>query len=738
MRQLLPIFILLLCHAASGQSSLLNTALLWLKKTDRQTMDSYLNASGYRLTGEQDSLHFHQGTYSLPKTENGTQRFIDFILSDSILEFISFDSYTHQEQQATLSGLKSGRFQLIGTTINGNFITSTYDNGTILVQQDYEAIPNPSGKGEIPYYRFRVFRKYGTFDALNGEKIRVAPDGTTIRESLKNGLPDGERTYYYPNGALKRKENYRAGRLNGLASDYSPDGKMIHSSTHSYHWKYGMEKWYNSEGKTVRSLQWQRDLPVGTEKHTFNGEVIGSVSYVKGMKQGPAKVPVYYDPEIRANYPRDSLNDAPFGIEYVNYQNGVKAGRAICMEFHSPDTLYTAYYRAGKLDSVYTRYSENRSYYTTVYSDGLENGSRIYRIPSGPLKDTVYRVEPYRNGKLHGLAVETYQQETGEVFSDPDPGSHVSGYASSYPQYQSGKWVPVYFSETVENGIKNGPYVYFRDSLNYSKGLFRNGEADGLQESCTLIDGQIVKKTEHYTLGQKDGEFITDYPESGIRVTEHYHQNQKEGNETRTVNGKPVEERFFRDGILLHLKRFGENGDYESFDAVESESLDSVTIAYGKQAGDTSLLTCYSFSLADFAEEDTLLLKLSRLLTKNPEEMNLKRQGPFMIVTPFYEIYGNYGAGKLVGKIEITHFRADVFEDLFYQNGFLINSHYTQIVNCEDEPYTGTFISDITSERISVKNGLRHGWLIEYDPSGKEVRRTKYKNGISKKTEERN
>ncbi len=148
MRQLLPIFILLLCHAASGQSSLLNTALLWLKKTDRQTMDSYLNASGYRLTGEQDSLHFHQGTYSLPKTENGTQRFIDFVLSDSILEFISFDSYTHQEQQAALSGLKSGRFQLIGTTINGNFITSTYDNGTILVQQDYEAIPNPSGKGE--------------------------------------------------------------------------------------------------------------------------------------------------------------------------------------------------------------------------------------------------------------------------------------------------------------------------------------------------------------------------------------------------------------------------------------------------------------------------------------------------------------------------------------------------------------------------------------------------------------
>ena len=292
MRQLLPIFFLFSCLSSFGQNSLLNHAISWFSKTDQTTVDNYLKISSYRLIGEKDSLDLHLFTYSLVKTENGTQPFIHILLGDSALEFISIDTYGAQGQQTVVAGLKSGRFKSIGTHINGNFITTTYDNGNFLIQEDYEAVANPLGKGEIAYFRYRIFRKYGQFDRLNGEKIRLTEEGLKIAENYKNGMLEGQRTIYFPDGTIKRTENYRAGRLNGIASDYNKHGKVIHSSTHSYHWKYGMEKWYNHEGKLVKSLQWQRDVPTGIEKQTFNGITIGSVSYINGSRQGLARIPV--------------------------------------------------------------------------------------------------------------------------------------------------------------------------------------------------------------------------------------------------------------------------------------------------------------------------------------------------------------------------------------------------------------------------------------------------------------
>ena len=217
-----------------GQNSLLGTALSWFSKTDQKAIDTYLAGNSYRLVGETDSTQFHIVNYSLINTDTGTQPFVTALLSDTALEFISLDTYGHKTD---ISVLKSGRFKLIGTDINGNFITTTYDNGTFLIHEDYEAIPNPLGKGEIAYFRYRIFRKYSVFDKMNGEKIRFSENGEKISENFRNGLPDGQRTIYFPNGTIKRTENYRAGRLNGVASDYNQQGKLVHSSTHSYHWK---------------------------------------------------------------------------------------------------------------------------------------------------------------------------------------------------------------------------------------------------------------------------------------------------------------------------------------------------------------------------------------------------------------------------------------------------------------------------------------------------------------------
>jgi antitoxin component YwqK of YwqJK toxin-antitoxin module len=708
MRHLLPFLIILICSFSFGQNNLLNTAISWFSRTDRTAIETYLKNYNYQFMTEKDSVDLQLMSYSLVKTENGTQPFIHILLGDTALEFISVDTYGAQGQQLIVSGLKSGRFKSIGTDINGNFITTTYDNGTFLIQEDYEAVGNPLGKGEIAYFRYRIFRKYGKFDTMNGEKIQLAQEGTKIAANYKNGILDGQRTTYFPDGTIKRTENYRAGRLNGTASDYNQQGKLIHSSTHSYHWKYGMEKWYNNEGKIVKSLQWQRDIPTGIEKQTFNGTVIGSVSYIKGAKQGLAKVPVYYDATIEAAYPLDTLNDEPLAIETVTYINGLKSGKAVCTYFHTADTMYVGYYNAGKRDSVFSRHGKDGILYTTFFSDGLENGSRIFRIPFGPLKDSIYRVENYKEGKLHGLTTQYYQKE-------------------------SGQWKKIHQEENYSDGIRNGTFVY-QDLTNNNTEFYLDGKLHGRQEYEVISGGKKTTIRKSYENGLRTGEWTTENMTDAVLVTENYKNDKKQGSETKTIKGKLVEKRFFHDGVLIHIKSLYENGDYRSFDSDESESQDSVTIAYAKKSGDTTWLKCYSFSRTDFPRKDTMLLLLAAKIQASPTE-DIASSGLSQLTTPTFHTAILLKNGKMDGQQIIMHGKTGtgtgIMEKMIYHNGTLVSAEYREYQNTKDmRPYSGVFFSDYSHEKIAVKAGLRHGWSVEHTVSGKEIRRMKYKKGV--------
>ncbi len=709
----LLLFLFLFCGLISfGQNSLLNTAFTWFGKVDRTAIDSYLKSNNYQFISETDSTKFHGVNYSLVKTENGTQPFIKLLLSDTALEFISLDTYGHKTD---LSILKNARFKSIGTDINGNFITTTYDNGAFLIHEDYEAVGNPLGKGEIAYFRYRIFRKFGPFDKMNGEKVSFSADGTKISENYRNGLLDGERTFYFPNGTVKRTENYRAGRLNGIASDYNQQGKLIHSSTHSYHWKYGMEKWYNREGKLVKSLQWQRDIPVGTEKQTFNGTTIGSIPYVKGVKQGLAKVPVYEEELI------DTLNAEPLGIETVNFENGMKTGKAACFRFGSNDTLYTAFYKAGKLDSIYTWYQQPMySYYknvprfTKTFINGLEHGARTYVITAGPLKDSVYKIEPYKNGKLDGLVIQYYKKNEHKT-----------------PEFIPGEWVPNYSFETWQTGVKNGPFLFRQDSMTYSKGNYINGRLDGAYEEDMILEKKRFKITGAYQNGLKTGEWTTNNVFDSIVVSEYFDQNRKHGTSLKTIKGLKTEERFYKNDTLQRLRFYEPNSDYRYYVIDFHENSNSALVLVETFIEDTFNLHSYTFGISGNSNQDSLLIRFVRLI-ENESEATQSLNGPFVSSTPEYQKKGNYENGKLTGTITINHSDAELLELIMYQNGLITNYFYSK--SQSSEPYSGTFISAVNGEHIAVKDGLRHGWCVEYDKSRKEIKRTKYVKGIVKKT----
>ncbi|MGV3611321.1 MAG: hypothetical protein ACO1N0_10255 [Fluviicola sp.] len=696
-----------------GQNSLLNTAFTWFSKGDKTTIDAYLKGYNYQFISETDSISFHVVNYSLVKTENGTQPFVTALVRDTTLEFISLDTYGHKTD---LSILKTGRFKSIGTDINGNFITTTYDNGAFLIHQDYEAIPNPLGKGEIAYFRYRILRKYGPFDKMNGEKIRIAANGEKISENYRNGLLDGQRTIYFPDGSIQRTENYRAGRLNGVASDYDPQGKIIHSSTHSYHWKYGMEKWYNKEGKAVKSLQWQRDVPTGTEKQTFNGKTVGSVSYIKGVKQGLAQIPIYYDYLMEADYPLDTLNDAPLAIETVNYKDGLKSGKAVCTSFNERDTIYIAFYQVGKLDSIFNRYGQDGVLYTTNYLNGLEHGKRIYRIPSGPLKDTVSRVENFKNGELDGEVIEYYKKGRENALTDPND------LATN-----SGQWIKAYQLKTYKNGVLNGPYSFWLDSLIYEHGTYVNGKLHGVQEGGIIIKDQYIQIKCEYHMNVRTGEWITKVFPDSIVIIDHFDNNKKHGTSITQRNGFITEEAHYHLDTLKSIVFLKEKDNYQSFDMEVEEKTDTIWLVQTTKKGNETSRYTYQFGIDAYSEIDTLISSLRNSPEKGTLSMPENLTGDYRITTPTYEKYGSYRNGKDAAVLTIQHFQAEVSEKIDFQD-----HSRTAYTTLSDKPYSGTFTSATTGEQISVKNGLRHGWCVEKNPSGKEIRK-KYKEGVLKK-----
>lgn len=741
MQQLsLLIFIIISCFTF-GQESSLNRFMLELKNSD------------YRLLEEKDSSEFHLLHYSMVKPDNGIQLHAHLYLIDSTVEFVSLEMYSHNEQKNFVSKLKSAGFKTLNADVNGNFITTVYDNNQFLANQDYEVIDDPLGKGQIPHYRYRIYRKYGKFDELNGEKtVTLSDNGTNyigIRENYKNGVLSGERTLYYSNGTIKRKENYQAGRLNGLVSDFDTVGRLIHSSVHSYHWKYGMEKWYDGQGNLIRSLQWQRDVPVGSDRYNIAGRKFTGPTYKNGKMEGLATVPVNmkwnrkYDetnvaiPE-EVNWEYSANGNWYFAFETVQFVQGLKTGKAIGISAYSNDTTYIAYYKNGLLDSIFSGYQnadfgygyKNEPRFTTTFEKGLENGKRTFYVMSGPNKGEISAFETYRNGKLDGESIRYFRKEQDQMIFPTDPSENPS---ADHPiMYEFGEWIESYYLITFKDGVMDGPFQFQQDSLNYHKGNYKNGRLDGFDETSTVNWSNWIKTTGQYENGLKTGEWITNSVYDSVMIRQNYEKNLKHGTYMKSVNGLWVEQREYSHDTVFELNLFNKELDAISYQMLPKEKTDSVFIK-ARVSGENSGSTCfYALGTENYAGKDTILATIVYEIQKNPD-MDKHLNGVFVSYNFERNKSGYYRNGKQDGLVTIQHHSSCVTEEITYENDSIIGYNYLTCENAKG-PYTGTFISAENGEQISVKNGLRHGWCIQYDHDKNEIKRTKYKEGVAKKT----
>ncbi|HCT31381.1 MAG TPA: hypothetical protein DIW31_11790 [Bacteroidales bacterium] len=90
-------------------------------------------------------------------------------------------------------------------------------------------------KNELRYhwYSADIFgANYGGYNGylLNGNYKRVNLNGNLLEQGVfVNGLKDGIWKYWYPNGNLKRVENWRKG-INRDSLEYGKDGSLVNSN----------------------------------------------------------------------------------------------------------------------------------------------------------------------------------------------------------------------------------------------------------------------------------------------------------------------------------------------------------------------------------------------------------------------------------------------------------------------------------------------------------------------------
>src|SRR5690554_1506055 len=199
-------------------------------------------------------------------------------------------------------------------------------------------------------------------------------NANTIKRSegtYTNVLENGEWKYYYPDGVLKEKSNYKFGRLDGEVVTYYFNGKVKEEgffvwdrqdSLFTGYYLSGNKKEqgsYNDGFKTGLWKYWYADgSPKMEEKYTGRDAVellnFWNEDGEQLVKNGTGKLVEYY--ETGRLKTRES------------YNNGLMTGKS--ETWYTDGTLRTeGYYDNGKKDSVWTYYLQSGGKYKTTTFD---------------------------------------------------------------------------------------------------------------------------------------------------------------------------------------------------------------------------------------------------------------------------------------------------------------------------------------------------------------------------------
>ncbi|MES2847863.1 MAG: tetratricopeptide repeat protein [Bacteroidota bacterium] len=269
---------------------------------------------------------------------------------------------------------------------------------------------------------------------------------------VAGNVEGGAETYYY-NGFLKNKIEYRAGEKNGVQKNYNSTGELYSTQSYKGDKINGEIITYYTDGKVKDRLNYVDDKAVGVYKsYHRNGAINQQGEFVDGMRQGL----------WTANYEDGAVKDK------TTYANDEITGEFT--EYHENGKLSSkGNYTRKKIDGLVESYDDDGIKYT----DALYEKGRLKEINFYDKKGNNISSNTTRRGAANITFFSPEGIKTSEGFFDKEGLKQ-----GKYTQYfASGK---ISSEVNYKDGQEDGPAVdYYNNGKKKLEHTFSNGEEDG-------------------------------------------------------------------------------------------------------------------------------------------------------------------------------------------------------------------------------------------------------------------
>lgn len=103
------------------------------------------------------------------------------------------------------------------------------------------------------------------------------------------GLLDGEKLVFYPDGTTAERSNYINGKLHGSSIWYAKNGKILKDFQYENDELHGISKYYDGDGNLKAEGTYRKGLKHGIWKYYENGKLVKSKDHTKRSKNPKRK-----------------------------------------------------------------------------------------------------------------------------------------------------------------------------------------------------------------------------------------------------------------------------------------------------------------------------------------------------------------------------------------------------------------------------------------------------------------